>query len=107
MLFVTVSVQLKSKYLTNEALEGLGDFKTGGQVIRPAKCADDLVLLAEVEAVLQEMTESLIEIGRCYGMEINVEKSQVLRISSSPYPIQIMTDQKQVRMWNVSNILVA
>jgi len=38
------------------------------------KYADDLVLLSKTEAVLQGMTERLIEIGRCYGMEMNVEK---------------------------------
>jgi hypothetical protein len=34
-----------SKYLTNEVLEGFGDFKIGGQVIRTEKYVDDLVLL--------------------------------------------------------------
>jgi hypothetical protein len=38
------------------------------------KYADDLVLLAKEEIVLQDMIDKLIEIGRCYGMEINVEK---------------------------------
>jgi hypothetical protein len=32
------------------------------------------VLLAEKEVALNGMTESLIEIGRCCGMEINAEK---------------------------------
>ena len=36
---------LYSEYLTKEALEGLGDFKTGGQIIHTVKYADDLVLL--------------------------------------------------------------
>jgi len=36
------------------------------------KYADDLVLLAKEEKVLQELIDKLIEIGRCYGMEINV-----------------------------------
>jgi hypothetical protein len=44
---------LYSKYLTKEALKGFGDFKIGGQVIRTVKYADDLVLLAEEETVLQ------------------------------------------------------
>jgi hypothetical protein len=43
---------LYSEYLTKEALEGLGDFKIGGQVIRTVKYADDLVLLATEEKVL-------------------------------------------------------
>jgi hypothetical protein len=38
-------------------------------------CGDDLVLLAKEETMLQEMTKRLIEIGKCYGMEMNVEKN--------------------------------
>jgi hypothetical protein len=36
-----------------------------------------------------------IELGRCYGMEMNVEKTKVIRISRLSAPIQIMIDQKQ------------
>jgi hypothetical protein len=61
---------LCSVYLTKEALEGFGDFKIGGQVIRNVKYADDLVLLAKEEMVLQGMIDRLIEIGRRYGMEM-------------------------------------
>jgi hypothetical protein len=70
---------LCSEYLTKEALEGFGDFKIG-QVIRNVKYADDLVLLAKEETVLQGMVDRLIEIGRRYGMEMNVEKTKVMRI---------------------------
>jgi hypothetical protein len=38
------------------------------------KYADDLVLLAREETVLQGMVDRLFEIGRCCGVEINVEK---------------------------------
>jgi hypothetical protein len=61
---------------TKEALEGIGDFKIGGQIIHTVKYANDLVLLAKEEKVLQDMIDKLIEIGRCYGMEINVEKTK-------------------------------
>jgi hypothetical protein len=64
---------LYGKYLTKEALEGFGHFKIG-QVISTVKYADDLVLLAKEETVLQGMIDRLIEIGRCYGMEIKVKK---------------------------------
>ena len=40
---------LYREYLTKKALEGLGDFKTGGQIIHTVKYADDLVLLAKEE----------------------------------------------------------
>jgi hypothetical protein len=65
---------LYSKYLTKEAFQGFGDFKIGGQVIHTVKYADDLVLLAKEKVVLQGMIARVIEIGRCYGKEMNVEK---------------------------------
>ena len=67
---------LYSEYLTKGALEGLGDFQIGGQIIHTVKYADDLVLLTKEVKVLHDMIDKLIEIGRCYGMEINVEKQK-------------------------------
>ena len=46
--------------------------------------------------MLQDMIDKLIEIGRCYEMEMNVEKTKVMRISRQPFPVQIMIDQKQL-----------
>ena len=37
---------------------------------------DDLVLMAKEEKVLQGMIDKLIEIGSCYGMEMNVENNK-------------------------------
>ena len=88
--FSPIPFNLYSKCLTKEALEGFGDFKIGGQY------ADDLVLLATEEKVLQDMIDKLIEIGGCYGMEMNVEKTKVMRISRQPFPVKIMIDQKQL-----------
>jgi hypothetical protein len=42
------------------------------------------------------MTDKLIEIGRCCGMEMNVDKTKVMRISRQPFPVKIMIDQKQL-----------
>jgi hypothetical protein len=39
-------------------------------------------------------------------MEINVEKTKVIRFSRQPYPIKII-DKKNWRMWNISIIWVA
>ena len=84
-----------SQYLSNEALEGFGDFKIG-QAINGLKYPDDLVLLDKEETVLQGIIERLIEIGRCYGMEMNVEKPNIRKISKQPSIIEIMMDQKQL-----------
>jgi len=67
---------LYSECLTKEALEGLGDFKIGGQIIHTVKYADDLVLLTKEVKVLQDMIDKRIEIGKCYGIEINLEKTK-------------------------------
>ena len=72
-----VLLNLYSECLTKEALEGFGDFKIVGQIIHAVKYEDDLVLLAKEETVLQEMNDKLIEIGRFYGMEMNVEKNKI------------------------------
>ena len=82
-----------SECLTKKALEGLGDFKIGRQIIHTVKYADDLVLLAKEEKVLQDMIDKLIEIGRCYEMEMNVEISKVMRISRQPYLLTYSMEQ--------------
>jgi len=87
---------LYSECLTREAKDGLGDFNIGGQIIQTAKYVDDLVLMAKKEKVLQGMIDKLIEIGRCYGMEMNVETTKVMRISRQPLSVTIMIDQKQL-----------
>jgi hypothetical protein len=96
---------LYSEYLTKEALEGSGDFKIGRKVICTVQYADDLVLLAKEETVLQGMIDRLNGIGRCYGMEMNVEKTEVMRMSRQPYPISIMIDQKQLEHVEYFNYL--
>ena len=72
MLFVTNSVQLIQRMPYQGSSDGLGDFNIGGQIIQTVKYADDLVLMAKEEAVLQRMFDKLIETGRSYGMEMNV-----------------------------------
>ena len=71
---------LYSECLTKEALDGLGDFNIGGKIIQTVKYADDLVLMAKEEKVLQGMIDKLVEIGSCYGMEMKVKKAKVMRI---------------------------
>ena len=43
------------------------------------------------------MIDKAIEIGGCYGMEMNVEKTKVMRISRQPFPVKIMIDEKQLQ----------
>jgi hypothetical protein len=61
----------------------------GREQVLDCMSADDLVLMAKEETVLQGMIDRLIEIGRCYGMEMNVEKTKVMRTSRQPTPVTI------------------
>jgi len=86
---------LYRQYLTNEALEVFGDFKIGGKVIRTLKYANKIALLAKEVVVLHGMFDRQLEIGRQYGMEINVQQTRLMRISRHPSPVQIMIGQTQ------------
>ena len=46
--------------------------------------------------MLQDMIDKLIENGRCHGIEINVEKTKLMRISRQPFPVKIIIDQNQL-----------
>jgi len=70
--------------------------------------ANDVVLPAKEVAVLQGMIQRLIEFGRYYGMEVNMEKkNKAMRILKEPSPIQIMIDHKQPENVEYFNYWVA
>ena len=50
--------------------------------------------MAKEETVLHGTIDRLIEIGRCSGMEMNVEKTKETRILKQLSPVQIMIVQK-------------
>jgi len=75
---------------------GLETSTSEGKLFKTVKYSDELVLMAKEEKVLQGMIDKLIEIGSCYGMEMNVEKTKVMSISRYPSPVTIMIDQKQL-----------
>jgi len=52
---------LYSECLTKEVLDGLGDFNIGEQIIQTVKYADDFVLKAKEEKVLQGMIDKLLK----------------------------------------------
>jgi hypothetical protein len=64
---------LYSEYLTKEDLEGFADFRIGGKGIRTVKYAEHILLLAKEERLIG------CEIGRCYGIEMTVKRSNVIR----------------------------
>jgi hypothetical protein len=73
-LFVTNSVQLVQGMPYQGSSGRVWKLQRGGQIIHTLKYADELVLLAKEETVLQDMIDKLTEVGICCGMEMNVEK---------------------------------
>ena len=85
-LINTPSCSVCTECFSKDAIQGFGDLNQAGKAIRSVKYAEHLVLLAEEEAVLQVVCESVPEIGRCFGVEMNVEKSEVMRIIRQQSP---------------------
>jgi hypothetical protein len=61
------------------------------------KYADELVLMVKEGKVLQDMIDKLIEIGGYYGVEKNMEKTKVMRISRQPFPVKNYDRPKTTR----------
>ena len=96
MLFVTNSVQLVQLMSYQGSSGRVWRLRNRRANHSHCEIKDNLVLLAKEKKVLQDMIDKLIEIGRCSGMEMNVEKTKVMRISRQPFPVEIMIDQKQL-----------
>jgi len=78
------------------------------QIICTVKYTDDLLLLAKEETVLQGMIDGVTEISICYGTEMNVIKTKIMRISRQPSTIQITINHKQQEnVWCISTIWLA
>jgi hypothetical protein len=81
MLFVTNSVQLVQRMPYQGSSGRVWRLQNTRANHSQCEYADYVVLLAKEEKTLQSMIEKLIDIGRCYGKEMNVEKTKVMRIS--------------------------
>ena len=51
--------------------------------------ADDAAIIAQTQEELQHMVRRMVDTGRKYGMETNIDKSQAMRVSSSNETLQI------------------
>ena len=73
-------------------------------------CVCVCMLLVNEETVLLGMIYGNIEIGKCYGMEMKVERIKVMRLSRGPSPVQIMIHENEpnsVEYFNYSSSIVA
>ena len=67
---------------------------------------DDFVLLAEGETVLQGMTDRHY-IDVCYGMEMNVDRTRIMRFPRQPSLPQNILDQSRLKIVEYFNSSVA
>ena len=72
-----------------KALAEVGDFKIGGRIINKIRFANDTAIIAKTQEELQDMVNRLNDTGKKYGMEINIHKSQIMRVSRSNESLQI------------------
>jgi len=57
--------------------------------------------MAKLETMSQDMIDRLIEIGRCYEMEINVQIIKLMVVSRRPSPVSIFDASKTNRICGV------
>ena len=48
--------------------------EVGGRIINKVRFADDTAIIAKTQEELQDMVNRLVNTGRKYGMEINIDK---------------------------------
>jgi hypothetical protein len=95
MLFVTNSVQLLQR-MPYQALEGFVDFEIGGQIIHTVKYADDIVLLAKEETVLQDVIDKLIQNWKMLGNGNECGKNKSNENFNKTIPSRNYDRQKQL-----------
>ena len=59
--------------------------------------ADDVAITAKTREELQDMVNRLVDTGRKYGLEINIDKSQVMRVSRSYESLQIKVNNRELK----------
>ena len=80
--------------LPRKHVKGFGYFKLGEKVIRAVEYADGLVQMTKEETVLKDVIDRLMEIDKCYRMEMNVGEGTVMRMSRQPSPKVNISDQE-------------
>ncbi|XP_026475991.1 uncharacterized protein LOC113381243 [Ctenocephalides felis] len=57
---------------------------------------DDLVVISKNQTKLQNMMNRIVEVGRRYGMEINIDKSKVMRITKKNNLLRITVEKTRI-----------
>ena len=79
------------EYITQCRTKDLRDFKIGGWFINKVRFADDNA------RNLQDMVNRLVDTGRKFDMEINIDKSHVKRVSRSNESWHIEVNTRELK----------
>jgi len=69
------------------------DFQIAGKEFRTVGYSDEFVLLVREESVIQGIINTITEIGWCYGIEMNMEKSKLKRASNQTFQQKIWSTE--------------
>ena len=72
--------------------ESLGQSRT--LLLFDSSQLQDYIYVTLTQEELQDMVKRLVATGRKYGMEINIDKSQVMRVSRSNESLQIKVNNE-------------
>jgi len=92
-----------------ETLNGFQDeLQSGRQIVTNLRYADDIILLATLEAELQELVDRLDRVSRKYSLLINVYKTKVIAIDGTACGRLIQNKQlEQMNMFPYLGSLIA
>ena len=76
-----------------------GGLQIGGQIVTNLRCADDIILLATLEAELQELVDCLDQASHKYSLLINVDKTKVM--ASDGIVCRILTQNEQLEQMDM------
>jgi len=78
-VFFPYFCNILAEMVMRETLDGFqGELQIGGRIVMNLRYADDMILLATLEAELQELVDRLDRVSRKYSLLINVNKTKVM-----------------------------
>ena len=78
-----------------EALHGFsGGFSIGGRKSTNLRYADDIVLIASSQEELQELLDRIVDKGRAFGLQLNVQKTKVMKLGGGKVNVSIAGTQQ-------------
>ena len=84
-LLSTILYNIYAEFMITEALDNNSDgIKIGGELVAAVRYADDQAMMSYTNAGLQRIMDALNDSGKDYGMNINIEKTKLMRISKQP-----------------------